>query len=80
MSLADDVIELLHVEGPMDSEFIRIRLCVASEARFRAALFIAEQECRIERAGGVNSSIFRIPGDTRPLPIDPVYRSRRAAA
>jgi hypothetical protein len=84
MSLADEVVELLKANGPMEVEFVRNRLCIASKARLDAALFLATHEGRIEACnGGEGSRAFRIPGDTRaPLAGDVIglWRQRRRAS
>jgi hypothetical protein len=64
--LSDDVVELLTQAGPLEPEFIRVRLCVASEARMQAALLVATEEGRIERVnGGYRGDSFRVKGDVR---------------
>lgn len=72
MALHDDILELLQANGPMEVEFIRIRLCIASQARLEAALFVLQHEGRIERVnarGGATA--YRLPGDARePGPGD----------
>jgi hypothetical protein len=85
MSLADDVVELLQANGPMEVEFIRNRLCIASKARLEAALFLATADNRIEPCnGGEGSRAYRIPGDQRePIagtPLGQYIQRRRASA
>lgn len=84
MSLADDVVELLTVHGPMELEFIRTRLCVASESRMRAAMYVASAEGRVEQFhAGARGTGYRIPGDARELgagDIIQLQRRRRTAA
>lgn len=82
MSLTDDIVDLLKAEGPMETEFIRTRLCVASKARFEAAVYMAMEHRRIEtfRAGKGGAGAYRIPGDTReilPGDIWSVWERRR---
>lgn len=83
MSLADEVVELLRENGPMEVEFIRNRLCVASKARLDAALFVAKHDGRIECCSGEGSWAYRIAGDTRkPLAGDIIglWKQRRGAS
>lgn len=63
MSLQDDIVDLLRQNGPMEREFIAIRLCVASNQRLDAALLLLIADGQVERFD--HGQCLRIPGDQR---------------
>ena len=76
--------QLLTEAGPLDVEDIRTRLCFASAARAKAALFLLKEEREVEQAQGPGT-YYRVKGDTRPLPVTSIhthygrrYRSKKA--
>lgn len=86
MSLRQDIVELLTKVGPLTREDIRTRLCVASESRLDAAMFVLKQECRIETVYVGRGQGYRVPGDTRALMAGDIHlqnkwkrKARRAA-
>lgn len=78
MSLVDIIHDHLKVHGPTEADDVRAALCVASAARFEAAVMLGIVEQRFERcSSGKSPTALRVPMDTRPVPRGPDHYLRR---
>jgi hypothetical protein len=78
--LQQEIVHLLQINGPMDWEDVRTRLCIASQARMEAAVMMLQLSNVLQQITG-SSQTLRLVGDSRPPPVrnvDDLYKRRRA--